>query len=288
MQKSIDAFKSQSTNTFMFNDDDHHKLDADWDKPELLKFPNLVPQLKKERKVHRELYKEITEKLESRRYTDTSQQLKRYDVEINLQQMLYKNEKYLGLCRNKRKIPNIFGNAIMNRLKNNGKFNANELAFEDQGVHSCRRFEQYSKRYEERCLKEIFEPNLKSNRKLAKLYEDDDDKNNYNNHSHNVKPIINTSVNKFLSASVNDFSISAAQQRQSTMIEPNVKPTTTTVENVVKSFASASMTMLRPKQQIAQASMKKKAVLPAISKQKNENYDFDDDNDDELDTIFGD
>ena len=279
---NINEFKSFSTNMFAFNEENRNKLDSDWNQSGLLKFPKIKPQLKEERKIQRDIYKDIMEKFETRRAQETEHKINRYDVEINLKRMLYKNEKYLGLCRNRHKVPNMFGNKLLGKLKNLEEM----TGISDGMLNPCRRFEQYTKRHEDRCLKEIFEPHVKRNRNskfnridenVNDLNEDDKRASSNNNGSRLVKSQslkVNSNTKQFVSNSVSDFHINASKQRTSTMIESlKLSDSRLNTESITKK----PLASLKPKRhQISLESVKNKILLPPIQKQKSETYDDDD------------
>ena len=293
-----------------FNNENEQKLDSDWNRPGLLKFPKLKSQLKRESKIHRDIYKEIVEKFRSRHVDETLHKIKRYDVEINLQRMLYKNDKYIGLTRNRHKESSIFGNKSLNKL------NLGQITGEESLYNSCHRFEQYSKRFEERCLNEIFEANIynhgiknkKSSNENKKNEEtDDEDKRNYYNSSSITKinksqsvkiPIkAQSPIKQFISSSVIDFNKNAG--RTSTIIESNPSnmngisslrnnESRFNMESILKSNSKG---LLKPKKHVViAANMRDKIVLPSIKKnnkndENNAKDDYKDDFDDELKDI---
>jgi hypothetical protein len=218
--------------------------------------------------------------------------------------MLYKNDKYIGLCRNKIKESSIFGNKSLNKL------NLGQIMNDEGILNSCRRFEQYSKRFEERCLNDIFEANIYKDKNKNKLESDTnrkedegEDKRNYFNSSSAVKlnksqslKLTNKSPTKYLtSESITDFQVNAG--RTSTMIESNNPSSLRNNDsrlNTQSLTKSNSRAMLKPKKQvIAVSTIKSKTILPPIEpkgtkKEKGkENYenDFEDEefNDDDED-----
>ena len=221
------------------------------------------------------------------------------DVEINLQRMLYKNDKYLGLCRNRHRESSIFGNKSLKKL------NLGQMMNDEGILNSCRRFEQYSKRFEERCLNDIFEANIyrddknknkfESDKHKEKLEEEEDKRNYYNsssevklNKSQSLKLANKPTVKQLTSESVSDFHLNAG--RTSTMIESN-NPSSLrnndsrlNTQSMIKSNVNA---MLKPKKQVViAATVKNKIILPPIdpkaTKKEKGKDNYEDDFEDEV------
>ncbi len=95
------------------------KVFKDWNVSELLHFPHLEPSLEKEKHKQREIYETLRKECVERNLKETEAKIDRIDVEINLDRLMQKDIRYMGLIRSRGgtvSISNFFNTQIMNRI----------------------------------------------------------------------------------------------------------------------------------------------------------------------------
>lgn len=269
-----------------------NEINADWSKKDLFYVEKLETTLKKEKQKQKKLYNELLRESNERNRYEIEQKIKKLDVKINLRRILYSDQKYLSIGRNK-PTSTFFEPVIMNRILHDAskiskyqneltsssfnefssKIEKNKrdppppinglLRYNFGDDTSCSRYLRNSKRFE--------------NREYIKLMENDkEDPSNLNNrfsYSNGFK--LPSIKNVRLEDEVNttselvlNINNDTNENKQSTP-EINTKENSTiTNREVTHETASLPTNILKPRnQQVSSADLHKETIkLPSIGK----------------------
>jgi hypothetical protein len=93
-----------------------YDVQPNWAHSNLLSFPNAESNLKRERRKHRQSFNDLCREAQLRKLRDDEETVKRLDIEMNMERLMFQDKRYRGLCQRKPFISSVFGKIMMNRI----------------------------------------------------------------------------------------------------------------------------------------------------------------------------
>jgi hypothetical protein len=95
---------------------DNLNAEFDWSGEDLLVFPRMQSYMERERRKQREFYRNLQREAYQRRLKEEEMIIKRIDVDMNMDRLMFQDTRFQGLRRRKQIMSKVFGKIMMTRI----------------------------------------------------------------------------------------------------------------------------------------------------------------------------